>query len=512
MKRFTFVFTLLIFASLAAAEIRLPAIFGDNMVLQRQDKVAVWGWANPGEKVKVSPSWGWFGFYSQKTSADENGRWKVYIKTGKAKGPQKLTIKGEQNTVELSNILLGEVWLCSGQSNMAWTLGAFENTEQDIAAADFPQMRLFTVQREISRQPLDDCSGKWEPCSPKTAAAFSAVAYYFGRTLHNELDVPVGLINSSWGGTVAEAWTSRDALAEGGFESIFDRQREHEENFEKTYEQYLKNLENWRAQAEKAKEEGKPEPPKPGEPKDFHANSPSALYNAMINPLVPFTFKGTIWYQGESNRTRAFEYKSLFPTLIQNWRNVFDYKKMPFYFVQLASYRYGSGDQPLYLAELREAQLLTLKGVPNTGMAVTTDISDIKNIHPHQKEQVGKRLALWALAKDYGKRVQYSGPIYDEMEVENGRIRIHFRHTADGLAAKDGPLEWFEIAGLDGEFVEANAVIDDDTVIVSSPDVPEPAHVRFGYHELAEPNLFNSAGLPASPFRTDSLPWLTEPK
>jgi sialate O-acetylesterase len=512
MKKFIFVFILLIIASFASAEVRLPSIFGDNMILQRQGKAAVWGWANPGEKVKVSPSWGWFGFYNQKTTADENGRWKVYIKTGKAKGPQKLTIKGEKNTVELSNILLGEVWLCSGQSNMAWTVSTSDNAEDEIAAADYPQIRLFTVQREISRQPLDDCSGEWKLCSPKTAADFSAVGYFFGRKLHTELDVPVGLINSSWGGTVAEAWICRDALAEGGFESIFDRQRAHEENFEKTYEQYLKNLEEWTAKAEKAKEEGKSEPRKPVEPIEFHQNSPCALYNAMINPLVPFTLKGAIWYQGESNRNRAFEYKSLFPTLINNWRDVFDNGKMPFYFVQLASYRYGAGDRPLYLAELREAQLLTLKSVPYTGMAVTTDISDINDIHPTNKQDVGKRLALWALARDYGKKIPYSGPIYDKMEIEDGRIRIHFRHTADGLVAKDGPLEWFEIAGLDGEFVEADAVIDDDTVIVSSPDVTEPAHVRFGYHELAEPNLFNSAGLPASPFRTDSLPWLTEPE
>lgn len=448
----------------ALGEVRLPKILGDHMVIQRELPLKIWGWANPLEAVTVA-----IGDCKAATVADAIGRWIVVLPPLQAEGPLEMVIQGE-NTIKLSDILVGEVWVCSGQSNMQWTVRASDNAEQEIAAADYPEIRLFTVARQVAKEPVDDCDGQWRPCSPETVPDFSAVGYFFGRTLHKQLNVPVGLINSSWGGTIAEAWTSAQGLVgEPDYVPILERGASF----------------------------------KPNNP-----NQASVLFNGMIRPLIPFAMRGAIWYQGESNCSRAAQYQKLFPALIRNWRTEWGQGDFPFLFVQLAPYRYGNAD-PRNCAELREAQRLTLQTVPNTGMAVTTDIGNVKDIHPRNKQEVGRRLALWALAKTYGKDLVYSGPLYKEMKVEGSKIRIMFDHVGEGLVAKGGPLTHFEIAGADGKFLPAEAIIDANSVMVWNKELPEPVAVRFGWADDAEPNLFNAEGLPASPFRTDDFPLVT---
>jgi len=448
----------------ASADVRLPSIIGDHMVLQRELPVKVWGWADPLEKVTVT-----LAEQRASTVADAAGRWQVVFSPVASGEPLEMTIEGK-NTIKLSDILVGEVWVCSGQSNMQWSVQASNNAEEEIAAAKFPQIRLFTVARNVAAHPVDDCQGQWQPCSPETVPGFSAVGYFFGRMLHKELGVPVGLINSSWGGTIAEAWTGAEGLVkEPDFVPILQRGAVF----------------------------------KPNAP-----NQASVLFNGMIHPLIPLGIRGAIWYQGESNCGRAAQYQKLFPALIRNWRSEWGQGDFPFLFVQLAPFRYVKAD-PRNCAELREAQRLTLQQVPNTGMAVTTDIGNVKDIHPRNKQEVGRRLALWALAKTYGKDVVYSGPLYREMKIEEGKVRIFFDHVGGGLVAKGGPLTHFEVAGEDGKFVPAEAIIDANTVVVWNKEVPKPVAVRFGWRDDAEPNLFNAEGLPASPFRTDDLPLVT---
>jgi len=400
--------------------------------------------------------------------ASPEGKWEVILEPVAAGGPHELIIAGT-NKIQLSNILVGEVWIGSGQSNMQWDVQRSMNPEEEIAAANWPKIRLFTVTRTIAQAPQEDCDGTWKVCSPETIADFSAVLYFFGRKLHQELGVPVGLINSSWGGTVAEAWTSREALeGDPDFQPILERAA--------TFN-----------------------------PKN--PNQAAVLFNGMIHPLLPLRIRGVIWYQGESNVSRAAQYQKLFPVLIQDWRKRWGMGELPFYFVQLAPFRYKNAD-PRNCAELREAQRLTLS-LPNTGMAVTTDIGDVNDIHPRNKQEVGRRLALWALAKTYGQDVVYSGPLYRAAKIEGNRIRIEFDHVDGGLVAKGGELTHFQIAGADGEYRLASAVIDGETVVVHSPEVTQPVAVRFGWSDDAEPNLFNAAGLPASPFRTDDFPLIT---
>jgi sialate O-acetylesterase len=342
---------------------------------------------------------------------------------------------------------------------------------------------------------------------------FSAAAYFFGRCLHRELNVPVGMINTSWGGTPAEAWTSLDAQQGNAvLEPTLARWKERISRFDPEAEQkeYDKKLAVWKEAAAKAKAEGAKPPRRPRAPGDPRQSPhrPASLYNGMISPLLPFAMRGAIWYQGESNAGRAEQYLTLFPAMIRNWRDKWGQGDFPFLFVQLAPFRYGAAD-PRNCAELRETQRLTLDLVPNTGMAVTTDIGNVKDIHPKNKQDVGKRLALWALAKTYGEDLVYSGPLYDSMAVEGKKVRIKFKHTGGGLVAKDGPLTHFTIAGKDGEFVPAVATIDGETVVVSSDQVAKPVAVRFGWRDDAEPNLFNKEDLPASPFRTDDFEMVT---
>ncbi|KPK45084.1 MAG: hypothetical protein AMJ65_01115, partial [Phycisphaerae bacterium SG8_4] len=380
------------------------------------------------------------------------------------------------------------------------------------AAAKYPNIRLFTVTRTVAHKPLDDCEGSWAPCSPETVPDFSAVAYYFGRELHKRLDVPVGLIHTSWGGTPAESWTRIEVLEAGAdFQPILTRQAEIIANYPQAYKEYEQKLQEWQKAAEEAKAEGNKPPRRPGAPRGpDHPHTPAGLYNGMIAPLIPYGIQGAIWYQGESNAGRAYQYQRLFPAMIMNWREDWGQGNFPFLFVQLANFM-ETKDEPgdSSWAELREAQTMTLS-LPNTGMATIIDIGEAKDIHPKNKQDVGKRLAFWALAQTYEKDIVYSGPLYKSMKAEGGKIRLSFDHVGGGLVAAGGEqLKGFAVAGADRKFVWADAKIDGDTVVVSSDDVAEPVAVRYAWADNPVCNLYNKENLPASPFRTDNWPGLT---
>ncbi len=485
------------------ASVRLPAILGDNMVLQQKTDAPVWGWADPQETVKVKGSWA---EAEVTTQADSDGKWLIKLPTPAAGGPFTVTIAGS-NTINLQNVLVGVVWVCSGQSNMQWTVRNSNNSEAEIAAANYPQIRLFSVARTVAETPQSDCKGSWQPCTPETIPDFSAVAYYFGRDLNKQLDIPVGLIHTSWGGTPAESWTRKEILAaDEDLVPILKRFDAALVQYPAAMEEYkTKTLEEWKQKAEAAKAEGKEAPRRPNPPTGpDNPWRPAGLYNAMIAPLIPFAIEGAIWYQGESNAGRAWQYQKLFPAMINNWRADWGRGDFPFYFVQIAPY---TGQNP----DIREAQLMTFKTVPNTGIVVTTDIGDPKDIHPRNKQDVGRRLALWALSKNYGlKDIVPSGPIYREMKIEGDKIRIFFDFAGNGLLARNGDLTHFTIAEEGKDFVPATAVIDGSTVVVSAQGVKAPVAVRFAWENAPEPNLFNKEGLPASPFRTDTRPGATD--
>ncbi|HSE15622.1 MAG TPA: sialate O-acetylesterase [Pyrinomonadaceae bacterium] len=656
--RLMVLFFVLVVANSAYGEVRLPALIGDNMVLQQGTKVRIWGNANAGERVAVT--------FDNKTSnitADARGRWQVLIGPFKAGGPFELTVKGD-NVLTVKNVLVGEVWLCSGQSNMEWPLSNTIGGADTVAQAKNPEIRLFTVEKHTSASPLTDVEGHWVVTTPDEAAHFSAVGYFFGRELYQHLKVPIGLINSSWGGTPAEAWTSHEALvASPELKTILDKYASSLNALPQTKAAYALALAQWEEKnlyidgENKGEALGYADPsastngwsqmelPKqieaagllmdgaiwfrkvvevpeawsgkdlvlnlppiddqdvtyfngtkvgsigretpnsymaprkyvvPGalvragrnviavrvfdsageggfsrggamslgpagaaesdlislrgtwdykvelalEPKHpdwgsrpeavgvSNQNNPSVLYNAMIAPLVPFAIRGAVWYQGESNAGRAYQYRTLFPVMIRNWRSAWGHE-FPFYFVQLANW-HASKSQPdeSDWAELREAQTMTLRE-PQTGMAVTIDIGDENDIHPRNKLDVGRRLAAWALAGTYGQKMVRSGPLLDRYTIEGDKVRIRFKY-ATGLKTSDGgPVKGFAIAGEDHRFVWADARIDGDTVIVSSPTVQKPLAVRYGWADNPIANLYNNAGLPASPFRTDDWPGVT---
>lgn len=627
----------------AHAAIRLPAIFNDNMVLQQQASDPVWGWADPGSTVRVLGSWP--GSVAVSARADDAGKWELRVKTPAAGGPYTLRVEGTE-TIVLHNVMIGEVWVCSGQSNMempvsGWGGAPLLNSAREIQDASYPHIRLFTVARDIAMAPEQDCTGSWSECSPQTVGSFSATAYFFGRELYRKLKVPIGLIHSSWGGTVAEAWTSSEALRKlGGFDQKLDQidsLRPHVKDMTAVYDQklavwnaasgkvntdyekpgyddgdwktmnlpgywesqgypdldgvvwYRKEVElpaSWAgkpleldlgpiddedmtffngkkvgsiektgfyaqdrsyeipagvAQAGKnlisvrvtdisgnggfhgkgeqmqLSEKGghtpavslagawkfKIGPVKPVIPYGSNPNLPTVLYNGMIAPLIPFGIRGVIWYQGEANVGRAAQYEKLFPAMIRDWRSRWHEGDFPFYYVQIAPYPYG-GDLSR-AAALRDAQRRSLS-TPNTGMVVTLDIGNPQNIHPANKQEVGRRLSLWALAHTYGeKSVICSGPLYKSLQIQGDKAVVSFENTQGGLVAKKGHLDWFEIAGQDGHFVPAHAVIQGNKVVVTATGVDHPTAVRFAWKDTAEPDLFNGAGLPASSFTSEPL-------
>ena len=649
---------LLFLASAARADVRVPSVIGDNMVLQQGRKARVWGWAEPGERVTVS-------FHGEKAdaTADARGRWEVFTGPHKAGGPFELTVAG-RNTLTFRNVLVGEVWVCSGQSNMEWSLANTQDGAKESAAADYPFIHLFTVQKKTSADPLDNVEGRWVVTTPKEAAQFSAVGYFFGRELHKRLGVPVGLIHTSWGGTPAEAWTSRGALSAPTLRPILERydnqladlprlQREYERARDEWARQYVTadpgnkgepqgfakpehDTAGWKqmnlpqlwetagldvdgvvwfrrevevpaawagkdltlklgaiddfdttyfngervgsvgtdtpnswvlqrsyrvpgslvragrntvavrvfdrvggggfgggdmtlAPADSKTEKGvaldgvwlyKEEATVPSRDIDWsrqpqapgpaNQNSPTVLYNAMLVPLFPYAIRGAIWYQGESNAGRAYQYRTLFPAMIRDWRAAWGQGDFPFYFVQLANWKARPQDSiDSEWAELREAQTLTLAAAPNTGMAVTIDIGDPEDIHPRNKLDVGQRLARWALADTYGLKLEKSGPLYDSFKVEGDRVRVSFKH-AGGLKTRDGATPaGFYVAGADRKFVPAEARVEKGEVVVWSKHVPAPVAVRYAWADNPPANLYNSDGLPASPFRTDDWPGVT---
>jgi sialate O-acetylesterase len=494
----------------AWADVKLPSIFGDHMVLQCDQPIRIWGWADPGERVTVRIAQD-----SKTVTTSPQGRWQVTLDALAAGKAVSVTVQGN-NTLTLNDVLTGEVWICSGQSNMQWSFErSITNGEAEVAAANFPKIRLITVPRKTATSPQPDFQGQWQACTPDSVKSFSAVGYFFGRTLNRELNRPIGLISTNWGGTRVEAWTSMGDLNQlPAAHPILDRWQEMDDAYDpiQVRKQYEAALEKWEKASAKAKAEGKKAPGKPRMQADPQASPhyPANLYNGMIAPLVPLSLQGAIWYQGESNVGRAYQYRELFPLMIRNWRRDFQDAGMPFGFVQLAPYaRYG-GDREGALAELWEAQLMTLKNLDNIGMAVTTDIATVNNIHPPNKQDVGKRLGLWALASIYGENIIYSGPIYQGCERHGQAMSISFSHVGTGLNTRDGQVpSHFTIAGADKAFHPAQAKIVGSRVVVSSEEVADPVAVRFAWSNTAEPNLQNKEGLPASPFRTDDWPGVT---
>ncbi|MFT4152974.1 sialate O-acetylesterase [Parafilimonas sp.] len=640
--KFFFVFTLIAAVPVlnVSAQLKLPAFFSDSMVLQQDTNAPVWGWAKAGEKVEVSGSWSG---KNVQAIADNTGKWMVKLPTPKAGGPYDVTIKANETTI-LHGVLIGEVWICSGQSNMempvqGWAGAPIHNAATEIAGANYPSIRFFTVEKNIAFTPQQDVKGAWSSCSPASAATFSATAYFFGRALYNHLHVPIGLIHTSWGGTIAEAWTSEASLRTmGDFNKGLDAVGQMATNLKEILFKDSVNAIAWKkALAENnnayagdatdtswhtmqlpalweskgldidgivwfkraidipaawqgktlnvdlgpvddndvtflngsvvdstmqdgswAKDRnysipanlvktgrnvlavkvidnagnggiyGRPEQlrlyaegghdtinlsgdwlykvaaVKPPVATGSNPNQPSVLYNGMIAPLVPFAIKGAVWYQGESNVGRAKQYSKLFPLMISDWRRLFNAPDFPFYFVQIAPYKYG-GDST-QAAALRDAQRRTLSTLPNTGMAVTMDIGQTDNIHPEDKQDVGKRLSLWALNKTYGdKSIVYSGPLYKGFEVKGNKVIVSFTNADGGLTSNNKPLKDFELQDTDGSWKPATAAIEGDKVIVSSDAVAKPTGVRYAYYSYAQGTLFNGKGLPASSFTSEDL-------
>lgn len=624
----------------------LSPMFGSHMVLQRGIKVPVWGWTTPGTKVTVT-----VGGKAAEATAGSDGKWLARVGPLKPNGPYTLTVTGPQS-VALDDVLVGDVWVGSGQSNMQMSVANSKDAATEIAAANYPKIRLYAVPNVTALTPQDTEDGTWVICSPDTVAGFSAAQYFFGRDIQKEVDVPIGLIETCWGGTPIEAWTSYEALGTlptlAGSLKQFDAMRTDAATGRVSYEQrsaewYAKydpgtpghwddpalDTSDWKTAPLPGPWEdhglpdfdgvvwyrkeitlsadaggraaqlrlgpiddrdstfvngvnvgtteqydrnrvysvpstvlkpgknviairvldtggaggftGKPElmnlqlegadpislagewQYKVGfdltkaEPAPIRADSspglPSVLYNAMIAPVLPYGIKGAIWYQGEANAGQAYLYRTLMPTMIKDWRSRWGLGDFPFYMVSLANFM-PQLDAPADSdwAELREAQAMTVAKVKHTGIAMAIDIGDAADIHPKNKQEVGRRLALNALAKDYGQKVEYSGPLYKSMKVENGKIRLTFTHVADGLEAKGDKLTGFAIAGEDRKFVWANAEIDGETVVVSSDQVPNPVAVRYAWANNPACNLYNKAGLPAGPFRTDTWPGITQPK
>ena len=494
--RIPFLLVALAFAARANAEVSLPALLADHMVMQRGLPVHVWGMAAPQEPVTVT-----FRGETKSATADDLGRWSIYLSPGEAGGPFQLSIKAT-NTIVLNDILVGDVWVASGQSNMEFPMTGLVNATAEIAAAQYPRIRIFRVEHKPSDYPLENVDTKaWTACTPETVADSSAVAYFFARNLQQKLGVPIGLIESFWGGTPAESWTSLPALsADASLMPVFGA-RAKTATTESTTRLKLQNEEReFQRAVEQAQADGKTAPSRQWHP-DFAAWSPAALYNGMIAPLTPFAIRGVIWYQGEANSgpERASLYARLFQTMIRDWRNAWGEGDFPFLFVQIASW--NTTDEALW-PDVRDAQRRALV-LENTGMAVTIDIGDPVDIHPKDKQDVGLRLALAARAIAYGEKIEWSGPLYRQLTQEEHALRVWFEH-ANGLAAKgtEGTsLTGFEIAGADGKYVAAEARIEGTSVVVSNSEVPTPVSVRYGWAANPNCNLINREDLPASPFR-----------
>ncbi|WP_422317717.1 sialate O-acetylesterase [Prosthecobacter sp.] len=489
------------------AAITLPAIFKDHMVLQRDQPIPVWGWAEAGQEVNVS-----FAGQTKITKADKDGHWKVVLDPLPAsKDPGILRVSG-QSTEVVKDVLVGEVWLCSGQSNMAMTVKGVADAEKEMAAADFPLIRMFFVQSFTATTPQEQGKGVWQGCSPRTVPNFSAVAYFFGRELHQTLKVPVGLINSSVGGTAIESWTSMEAMQkEAALQPLLKRWQKDVDLFEqpdnRAKNEAAKKL--WQDAVKAAQAAKQPPPPQPANvgSDPLHPNRPGNLFNGKIAPLIPFALRGAVWYQGESNAGNGPLYAVQLPLMIRDWRARWG-KEVPFAWVQLPNFlkREAEPNAPATWARLREAQSKAL-AVPNTGMTVNLDVGDAVNLHPTNKLQVGHRLALWARAKVYGEKILWSGPQYESHAVRGSEVAIRFQH-AEGLKTADGGavVKGFAIADESQHWQWADARIQGKEVIVSHSGIQKPVAVRYAWANNPEVNLINAASLPAAPFRTDDWP------
>jgi len=499
-------FVALSVAASAHAEVRPSTLFGDHMVMESGMPVPVWGTADPGEKVAIT-----FNGQTRTAVADASGKWMVRLASLKPGGPFEMTIAGKnpgETPIVVKDVLVGEVWLGSGQSNMVFNVSkkghppyGLMDEEKEIAAADYPQVRMFTVKDTKSYAPQTDVQGEWKVCSPATVPDFSAVGYLFARDLNQALKVPVGVILSAYGASTAEAWVPRAAMASDPLLKPLLDKFDARESFFRDHSTAND------ADAPPAPQTLNARPGRPGaapsplrDPaQDQH--QPTVLFNAMIAPVIPYAIRGAIWYQGESivgGSNGVTLYPHVMETLVAQWRGLWGEGNFPFYVVQLAALKNVSNNP---MVREQQAKILAL---PNTGMAVTIDIGDPANVHPKNKEPLGDRLSRIALANAYGRKIESSGPIYASMKVERNAIRVKFTH-AEGLVEKDGPLKWFQIAGADQMFVDADAKIEGDSVLVSSPQVPAPVAVRYAWDDYPEgANLYNAAGLPAAPFRTDT--------
>ncbi|MFH1024091.1 MAG: sialate O-acetylesterase [Planctomycetota bacterium] len=500
------------------ADVRLPKIFTDNMMFQREAPVRVWGWAAPGEAVKVA-----LAGKEAAAQADAQGRWAVEFPAVKEGEGLELTVTGG-NTITLKNLIVGDIWLCSGQSNMEMALKGCVGAAEDIKAADLSGIRRIKFQHVTSAYPEDDAPAAtpWQACTPQTAGGFTAVGFYFAREIHQRTGVPIGILDDNWGGTAIEPWTPPEGLelVPELAGALADRRKAVAHHQAVELPKALDALERWIAETRAALPQGARLPPAPALPAHPAASGWGAMYNAMIHPLVRLPIKGALWYQGESNGSEGAGYGDKMRALVGGWRRIWGQGDFPFYFVQLANYQ-NPNENPAGgdgWARVRAAQTRAL-AIPNTGMAVIIDIGEAGDIHPRNKYDVGSRLARWAMARDYGRKdvTVVSGPLFREMKVEGDTIRLHFDHVGSGLMVgrkdgrapavenKEGKLRRFAIAGADKGWQWADAVIDGETVVVSSPKVKGPAAVRYAFSMNPDgANLYNREGLPASPFRTDN--------
>jgi len=507
----------------AHAELRLPAIIGDNMVLQQKQSNPIWGWDTPGTEVKVT-----LGSQSKTAQADAKGKWRIKLDPLPASAIQAvMTIQGTTKR-ELKNILVGEVWVCSGQSNMGFNLSSVWDADLDMATAKYPQIRLISVPQVGIQELQDDFKGQWEECSPTTAGSFSAVGYHYGRVLHEMLGVPVGLIDNAWGGSSCEAWVRRDVLEKDArFKSMIEKWKKTEATytdaiFEKQMAEHQSKVAAWAIARKEALKAGKPLPANlPRAPQNVlrGQHRPGNLYAGCLHPILGYGIKGAIWYQGESNASRAHEYGYLFPLMITHWRSEWKQGDFPFYWVQLADFKPEQaepGDSDW--AELRESQTKSLRKLANTGQCVITDLGEANDIHPKNKRDVAERLARWALVKDYGLALPYRSPELKESTFKGGKALLTFDFAPQGLRTIDmDEVKGFALCGADQKWVWAKASIlggskkGTNQIEVSSPQVPQPVAVRYAWSDNPICNVFSAEGLPVTPFRTDNFPMITDP-
>ena len=492
------------------ADVKLPSIFSDHMVLQQNLDNKVWGWASAGEEVTVK-----FAGNEYKTKANDKGEWSLKLKPMKYGGPYELSVIAK-NTITFKDVLVGEVWVCSGQSNMGWTVNSSNSPDLEKLTAKYPNIRLLKVPLVGTQEAQKDFEGAWMKCTPETVGNFTAVGYFFGRNVHLATDIPVGLIHDAWGGSACEAWINRDLLkADPKYSEMMKRWEATESSWNEkdAKAKYEKALAAWKEKAAKAKAEKKPLPRRPRYRNPLTGqHRPANLYNGMIKPIIGYGIRGAIWYQGETNAGRAYQYRDLFPLMIDSWRDEWGIGNFPFYWVQLADFQAeATHPQESSWAELREAQTMTMDKLENTGEAVIIDIGEGKDIHPKNKQDVGARLARWALAKQYGINIAHQSPCYKSMKVQGNKVILEFDHVLTGLNTFDvNEAIGFTIAGADKKFFNAQAKITaKNQITVWAEKVKEPTSVRYAWATNPICNVYSKEGLPLTPFRTDDWPGVT---